>query len=483
MARARLAALLLLLAGCHQAARPVATETPGTLVGQTLPLLPSPHLRLVVEGHLNGRAMPVVLDVARALSAVSSGCWDEKRPVPPVTGMARVPDVYAGLGGIRDWPLVRVSGLRVGGVLLGPRGMGLTGEQACAVTLGADVLAPYAFTVDPLRREVSFEKSRPRDAWLAEAAAAGTASAEEIQVLELTREPVGDWPLLAARVTQGESVLTGPFVLGTREPFSRLALGPAEAQGLHGLETTAGLPPRAFLVDAVEVSSGVGVAPLVVEAGVGWKNPTTLGRLGADVWGRFRATVDVQGSTLVLRRPRVVTVEGRQRCARPGASAAPEEPREEACFALHVRRGAGERTAVTGAVFRDLPGGGRVHLEPLGEDGKPLSLECQVGFSFSPTSRGVTTQHLVPWPKLAQSMPECAEALRSVRGYALALFEEGPVAECPNACVFVHQPSTRRTVCECQPTPLGDGAVLPQRSNTPRPPTKRERELEPEDPH
>ena len=102
------------------------------------------------------------------------------------------------------------------------------------------------------------------------------------RLLELTREPVGDWPLLAARVTQGESVLTGPFVLGTREPFSRLALGPAEAQGLHGLETTAGLPPRAFLVDAVEVSSGVGVAPLVVEAGVGWKNPTTLGRLGAD---------------------------------------------------------------------------------------------------------------------------------------------------------------------------------------------------------
>ncbi|MFY0573729.1 hypothetical protein ACN28S_04595 [Cystobacter fuscus] len=483
MARARLAALSLLLAGCHQAARPVATETPGTLVGQTLPLLPSPHLRLVVEGHLNGRAVPVVLDVARALSAVSSGCWDEKRPVPPVTGMARVPDVYAGLGGIRDWPLVRVSGLRVGGVLLGPRGMGLTGEQSCAVTLGADVLAPYAFTVDPLRREVSFEKTRPRDAWLAEAASVGPESAEEVQVLELTREPVGDWPLLAARVTQGESVLTGPFVLGTREPFSRLALGPAEAQGLHGLETTAGLPPRAFLVDAVEVSSGVGVAPLVVEAGVGVEEPDDAGPPGRGRVGPLPRHGGRAGQHAGAAAAPRGDCRGPSALRASGAAAAPEEPREEACFALHVRRGAGERMAVTGAVFRDLPGGGRVHLEPLGEDSKPLSLECQVGFSFSPTSRGVTTQHLVPWPKLVQSMPECAEALRSVRGYALALFEEGPLAECPNACVFVHQPSTRRTVCECQPTPLGDGAVVPQRSNTPRPPTKKERELEPEDPH
>lgn len=480
MMRACLGLSLLWLSGCHPATRLAAPETPGSLVGQTLPLLPSPHLRLVVEGHLNGRPLPVVLDVARALSAVSSGCWDDTHPPPPVTGSARVPDVYAGLGGLRDWPLVRLTGLRVGGILLGARGMGLTGEKGCSVTLGADVLAPYAFTVDPLRREVSFEKTRPRDAWLA-----GTASstdAEEVHALELSREPVGDWPLLAARVTQGDAVLTGPFVLGTREPFSRLAMGPAEVQGLQGLETPAGLPARGYLVDAVEVSSGLGVKPLVLEAGVGWKNPTTLGRLGADVWGRFRATVDVQGNTLVLRRPRVVDVEGPPRCARPGASAS-EEPRAESCFALHTRRGTGDRLALTGAVFRDLPEGGRVHLEPLGEDGKPLSLDCKVGFSFSPTSRGATTQHLVPWPKLVQTMPECAEVLKSVRGYALALFEEGPLAECPNACVFVHQPGTGRSVCECQPTPLGEGSVTPQRSRIPRPPPKRERELEPEDPH
>ena len=54
------------------------------------------------------------------------------------------------------------DGLRVGGVALGPRGMGLTDERVCSVTLGADVLAPYAFTVDPLRREITFEKSKPK---------------------------------------------------------------------------------------------------------------------------------------------------------------------------------------------------------------------------------------------------------------------------------------------------------------------------------
>ena len=473
--------VLLLLAGCHPDTRPPSSQPPGDLVGQRLPLLPSPQLRLVVEGFLDTRPVPVVLDVARALSAVSSGCWSGQQPPPAVMGSARVPDVYAAQGGLRDWPLVRLSGLRVGSVSLGPRGVGLTDERACSVTLGADVLAPYAFTVDPLRREVSFTKSRSRADALAEDSSRED-PAEEVHRLELSREPVGDWPLLAGRVTQGGRVLTGPFVLTTREPFSRLALEAAESQGLQPLETVAGLPPRAYLVDSVELASGVGVAPLVVEAGVGWRNPSTLGRLGPDVWGRFRATVDVQGDSLVLRRPRVDTVEGRQRCASPGA---PDggEAREESCFKLFLRRGAGGRMALTGAVFKDLPEGGQLHLEPLGEDGRPLPMDCQVGFSFPPTSRGLTTQHLMPWPRLLRTMPECAEALKSVHDFALALFEEGALPECPNACVFVHQSSTRRTVCECQPTPLGDAAVVAPRGHLPQPPTKKEREQEPEDPH
>lgn len=473
--------VLLGLAGCHSDTRPPVSQAPGDLVGQTLPLLPSPQLRLVVEGHLGARPVPVVLDVARALSAVSSGCWSDKTPPPPVSGSARVPDVSAAQGGLREWPLVRLSGLRVGPVALGPRGVGLTDERACSVTLGADVLAPYAFTVDPLRREVSFAKSHSRADALAQAPTDTADPAEEVHRLELSREPVGDWPLLAARLAQGGQVLTGPFVLATREPFSRLSLEAAQAQAILPLETVAGLPPRAYLLDSVEVASGVGVAPLVLEAGVGWRNPSTLGRLGPDVWGRFRATLDVQGDSLVLRRPRVETVEGRQRCTSPGEPQG-GEAREESCFKLFLRRGEDGRKALTGAVFKDLPEGGQLHLEPLGEDGKPLAMDCQVGFSFPPTSRGVTTQHLLPWPRLAQTLPECAEALKSVHGFALALFEEGPLPECANACVFVHQASTRRTVCECQPTPLGDAVVVPPRSHLPQPPTKKEREQEPEDP-
>ena len=165
MGRARLGALLGLLAGCHPARLPAAAPpAPGGLAGQVLPLLPSPHLRLAVEGHLDGRPVAVVLDVARALSAVSSGCWDEQRPVPPVMGSARVPDAAALPGNLRDWPLVRVVDLRVGSAALGPRGMGLTGERACAVTLGADVLAPYALTVEREVLAVATPLSRQLDA-------------------------------------------------------------------------------------------------------------------------------------------------------------------------------------------------------------------------------------------------------------------------------------------------------------------------------
>ncbi len=466
------ALLWLCVAGCHRAAGGPAPEPPGSLEGLTLPLLPSPHLRLVVGGTLEKRPVPVVLDVARPLSVVSSGCWPQRQE-PPVVGLARVPELA---GGERQWSLVRLKGLRVGTVALGPRGVGLTDERTCAVTLGADVLAPYAFTVDPWRREVSFTKSRPRAEYVAELAVPG-ADAEETHLFELSRDPQGDWPLVVARVRQGPRVLTGPFLLGTREPFSRLAVGAAESQGFQPVETAAGLPPRAFVVDGVALASEVEVAPLALEAGVGWRNPSTLGRLSADVWGRFQATVDVQGDTLVLRRPRVEASGARQRCARGGT-----EPREESCFGLHVRRTQEGREVVTGAVFRDLPEGGQVHLQPLGEGGAPLSLDCKVGFSFSPTSRGVSTQHLVPWPKLAESMPECHEALMTARGYALELFEEGALAQCPNACIFVFQPSTRRTLCECQPSPLGDAMAVPRRSNLPQLPTPREREQEPEDP-
>lgn len=523
-------------AGCHREVASGPSRSEG-LTGRTLPLLASPALRLTVAGKLGARVVPVVLDVARPLSMVSQACFDGGAPVPE--GTVRAPEIA---GGFRAWPVVPLPVLTVGGASVPLRSAGLSGEKPCSVTLGSDVLEPYALTVDPLRREVTFTASRSREVQPAAAEDASDA-AREVHRVELSREPVGDWPLLAVRVTQGEAELTGPFVLATREPFSRIAVAPAEAQGLQPLETAAHLPPRTFAVDSMDVAEGVGARPLVVEAAGRWDSPSSLGRLGPDVWGRFTATLDAKGGVLVLRRPRVRAVEesavgtvesplheGPVRpdgAAPPSASPAPltatvdsaakssgdttTPPRlssesvarpatsspvarrqqctdahgvfsEEACYGLHVRKEPEGGISVVGAVFRDLPEGGRLHLEPVGADGQRLESGCGIGLSFPATSRGLTTQHRLPWPTLAQTLPVCHAALVQAQGFTLALFEEGSQPECPTACAFVTETSSRRTVCECQPTPLGEGVGAPSRKAPSREPPREERELEPDDP-
>nr|WP_044889391.1 hypothetical protein [Myxococcus hansupus] len=457
--------------GCHR--EPAASPSrPQGFQGQTLPLLASPALRLTVAGLLGARPVPVVLDVARPLSLVARGCFQGEPPTPE--GTIRAPEPA---GGFRSWPVVPLPAFSVGPVRSPMKTAGLSGEKACAVTLGADVLEPYALTVDPLRREVTFTASRPRADYVAEAAA--SEASREVHVMALSREPLGDWPLLAARMTQDGAELTGPFVLGSREPFSRVSVRFAEAQGLQPLETAANLPPRTFALDAVEVADGVGARPLVVEAAGRWDSPSSLGRLGPDVWGRFTATLDAKGGALVLRRPRLGPAEDStvRHCAAPDGSF-----REEACYGLHVRREPDGSLAVSGAVYRDLPEGGRLHLEPLGPDGQKLTSSCGVGLSFPATSRGLTTQHRLPWRSLAQSLPACHAVLTTARDYTLALFEEGRQPECPTACVFVTEATSRRTVCECQPTPLGEGVAVPSRGASSREPPPEERELEPEDP-
>jgi hypothetical protein len=459
------------LAGCLRGAAAPVPEKPH-FTGRTFPLLSTPALRLSIPGKLGERPIPILLDVARPLSLVATACFAGAPPRPE--GKVRAPEP----SGMREWAMVPLPGLRVGDVPLAGFSAGLTGEKFCAVTLGADVLSPYALTVDALRREVTFAASRSREAYAAEVAALQEDPAWEGHLLELSREPIGDWPLLAARIGQGDARLTGPLVLSTRDPFSRVALGPAESQGLRPLETAAGLPPRAILVDSVEVAVGLGVHPLAVETGA-WASASSLGRLGPDVWGHFRATVDVQGGVLLLRRPRVLDSGSRQRCARTGTPGFDEE----FCYALHTRTDPDGVLALSVAVYRDLPEGGRLHLEPLGEDGTPLQTGCRVGITFAQTSRGATTQHRLPWSSLALSMPECYAELASGKGYALALFEEGSLPECALTCAFVHEARTRRTLCECPPTPLGEGvSAAPRRAKSSRLPPPEERRLEPEDP-
>ncbi|RYZ34343.1 MAG: hypothetical protein EOO71_39300 [Myxococcaceae bacterium] len=467
-----LAGCVLLGAGCQSAAPPGPVR-PTSLVGQTLPLLSSPALRLTVAGRLAGRAVPVVLDVARPLSLVSSGCFGGEPPT--AAGTARVPESS---GGYRSWPEVQAPLLTVGPVAPPLRTVLLSGEQGCSVTLGQDVLAPYALTVEPLRREVTFTATRPREAYAAELRVSD--AVRESHVVELSREPVGDWPLLAVQVTQGSASVTGPFVLGTREPFSRLAVDPALSQGLQPLETAAGLPPRTFVVDAVEVADGLGASPLVMEAAGRWPSQSSLGRLGPDVWGRFTATVDAQGGALVLRRPHVRTPEeagGRQQCAGEGGAFS-----TEACYGLFSRPEPDGAVALSGAVYRDVLEGVRLYVEPRGADGQRLETGCQVGLSFPATMRGANTQHRLPWASLAQTLPACHAALQAARSYAVSLVEEGRQPECPTTCAFVTETASRRTVCECQPTPLGEGVAVPTKGSGPQPPPVEERELEPEDP-
>jgi hypothetical protein len=368
-------------------------------------------------------------------------------------------------GGYSEWERVPLAGVRLASVSLGTLEVGLFAERECVVALGQDVLAPYALEVDPLRRELAFLPSRPRAAWAQERAPPG----EELLLLELSREPTTDWPLVAARVRAGERELTGAFVLGTREPFSRLAAAPARAAGLAPVP---GQRRQAFRVDAVALSESAYVAPALLEAGESWKHAGTLGRLGPDVWGRFRATLDFAGHTLLLRRP------AQAERSRPGCGARGDE---EGCYGLHVRREPDGRLAVSGAVWRDLPRGGRLELEPTGTDASLARSACRLGLTFAPTSRGVNTQHVVPWAQLGQALPQCMELFATAEGFTPSLFDDDAYAECPAHCAYVRHLVTRGFSCECQPGPLGRGA-LPAQQRAPETKTPAPREQEPADP-
>ena len=455
-----LLAAALMLGGCHRAAAP-APGRADSLVGLTLPLRPSPALQLAVHGTVGAQEAEVALDLSRPLTTASAGCFPGGPPA--AEGTARVPEPT---GGFSEWERVTLPGLRLATASLGVLKVGLSRQRECVVALGQDVLAPYALEVDPLRRELRFLASRPRAAWAQETAQPG----EELLLLELSREPTADWPLVAARVQAEGRELTGAFVLGTREPFSRLAAGPARAAGLAPLP---GQQRQVYRVDSVALSEGAEVAPALLEAGGSWRHAGTLGRLGPDVWGRFRATLDFAGHTLLLRRP------AQAAGSRPGCGARADE---EGCYGLHVRREPDGRLAVSGAVWRDLPRGGVLELEPTGSDASLAKSACRLGLTFAPTRRGASTQHVLPWAQLGQVLPQCAGVLAQAEGFTPTLFNDEAYAECPATCAYVRQLVSRGFSCECQPGPLGRGALPAQLLQRPDKEEPAPREEEPADP-
>lgn len=436
---------MVLLCACPRASGPPASDT---LIGLEAPLIPGPGLRVSVAGQVFERPAEIILDVAATMTLVTKGCVE----TPMVSGTTV--KVIDPVGGADSYRVTRLAGLTVAGRRLVPAEAGLAEGDGCVVVLGTDLLANTALQIDPARRLVRFLASRPRAAWVAEAEQLGG----EAQVLELTREPRHDWPMLAVRLGQRDSTFTGAFLFSTRDRVSRVFEAPARQAGFS---TTADLLQKlelpkevqlpmelsafkGMVVDKVELAPGVG-AQKVSFAVLGGAPPLGVdGVLAADAWGRFELTVDVASGVLMLHRPRVIGAGQRYECARGQRS-----PSEDACFEL-AQVSAGQGVAVTATVWRPLPDGGRLYLDFPGR-----SPACRVGLTFDPGDRGRNTQHLVPWPRLFESMKPCAETLAGATEVSLALFEDSPLKECPGVCAFAQDLRTGRVSCECQPGPLG----------------------------
>ena len=418
-----------------------------TLIGLEAPLLPGPGLRIALAGQVFQVPAEIVVDVSTPMTLVTTACLDS-----PMVGAARV-TIADPMGSDDVFPVTQLAGLTVAGRRLVPMEAGLVEGTSCVVVIGTDVLSATALQMEPSRRLLRFVRSRPRDEWVVWAEQLGG----EVQVLELTKDPKHDWPLLAARVTQDEQTFTGAFSFSTRERSSRIFEAPVRQAGftmtadlLQKLDLPKEMLPlelssfQGVAMDTVELSPGVGTRGLSLTLVKGRPPHGVVGALAADVWGRFEVTIDVSGGVLLLHRPTLLVAGQQYRCAR-GSQA----PTEDACFELQ-QVGAGTGLLVTATIWRPLLEGGRLYLDFAG-----VTPACRIGFTFDAGDRGRSTQHVVPWSRLLETMKPCAEALATAREASLGLFEDSPLRECPGVCAFAQDLRSGRVSCECQPGPLG----------------------------
>lgn len=434
-------AALLLASSCVRDTRPPATDD---LAGLKIALAPGP-VRLMTRGSVAGGEAQVFFDVSSPLSIATHGCFPEG---PRVEGLVSThfPD-----GSTRQLPELTLRALSFSGHRHVPIKVGLEDGKACEVVLGVGALMPWALKVNLARRELTFLPSATRAEYEARALEHAAQGAETHQ-LELTRDPAGDWPMLAVKVKQAGESLVGPFVLSTREPFTRVATAVARSSGLKlgkelfdGLPVPEGitLPPAVALTqvlptDGVELSPGFGLSLASLRPDEKWNAKGSAGVLGGDVWGRFDAVIDVQGGVLWLSRPRVLQSGTVQRCVRG------ELTGEEGCYEL-AAQGTPEGLDAKVTLWRALPSGGRLYLDIRSEPQPP----CRVGFSFGLADRGSSAHFVFPWGRMSESMPQCAAALARAKGAAFSLYEDGPLPQCPGTCAFAEDPLTHRISCAC----------------------------------
>lgn len=427
---------LLAVSSCARGTGAKATDD---LTGLTLPLLQSPALQLAVAGDVDGVDAELLFDTASPITIATEGCFRARAPLTGRSVRQPTPD-----GTAEELPTAMLEGLRLGGLTYQRLEVGVVRGTRCAVALGANVLGPYALEVDVGRREARLARPRPRAEYARMAAERWPGA--EVQVLEVTREPRQDWPLVAVRLSRGAWSATLPFVVSTREPVSQ-ASEPALAAG--GQQP---LAPGWWGLDALELAPGVGVRPLLVRSRA-WKGELSHGLLGADVLGRFDFVLDSAAGVLVLHRPRQVSSPERVQCERDGRLS------EDACFQAELQR-QGPIWNASVSVWRDLPKGGTVHLELFDEQGERVTGACGLGVAFGPQDRGASSQHQLPWTRLRTRMPACAESLKRAARIELGLFEEEALQECPGNCAFAHDMRTRQLTCECAADPLGDARAL-----------------------
>src|SRR5690606_23178227 len=144
-----------------------------------------------------------------------------------------------------------------------------------------------------------------------------------------------------------------------------------------------------------------------------------VGILGADVWGRFETTIDPGAQLLVLRRPRMQGEVRRRTCGAEGAVTG-----EESCFSIQAEALPQSGVLIITTAWRDLPSGGRVYLEALDAQDKPLRAPCRLGINLPAADRGSSVAQIFPWPSLLKAFPACGEALRTAASAQPLLFEE-----------------------------------------------------------